>query len=595
MFDIAAGAAAGSPGNLTMIGDRLFFTADDGIHGRELWVSDGTVPGTRLVADILPGSQGSSPAELTVAHGRLYLHADGGAGAGIWASDGTAAGTRLVHETGPLPSWGGTLLDMGDGRLAFHQGPANAASALTFVDADGTVTGFADLGPGSGYIHYAATPEGIVAAVSRETGWTGSPDFPTIIHQSSFWVSDGTPEGTRPLGDVTQEGWRLSGITAVLDGTVVFSSSMDTYREEQDRATRVGVLDMATGETALVPSLSEQGFIERRGQLDQGLPGAAGDRLLLVGEDYWQGSQRILATDGTLEGSAELHRSEVWYQDVETAGDRAFFLTQASGADPGALWVTDGTPEGTRKVRDTAAGAIGGQLLGDLDGRMLGYEHDYPASTNRFYLTDGTADGTVPLAEFASGTGSSSWYAATPELLGVIAAPDDVRRGTEGNDTLLGGNDADRIHGLGGDDLILAGDGDDRLNGGAGADVIHGANGNDRLYGMSGQDVLVPGAGRDIVDGGTGDDLIVADRDGEIDQFFFVPGSGADVLTAFDPMLDVIILKGFDQPVGTAAWRAEHVTELGEAVHVDLGGGDSILVLDTMARDLRFTVIAPGL
>lgn len=593
LFDAAAGAMSSAPEDLTVVGDRLFFTADDGVHGRELWMSDGTAAGTRMVADLMPGMQGSSPSALTAAHGRVYLHADGGAEDGIWSSDGTAAGTRLFHEMAPLPPWsyGITLVGMNDGGLAFHEGTESWPSKLTFVDADGAATAFSDLVPGGGAVRYAATPQGIVASVTNVIDWTGSMEWPTAVRHSTFWVTDGTPDGTRYLGDLTMEGWDLERIVGVRNGHVVFSSDMDTYRVEQGAASRIGVLEEATGEVSFLPG---QELAHPIGWLDQGSSNGEGDRLLFVDESYWSGTQRLLASDATPEGTVELHQNGWMYQDIGIAGGRAFFLTDQSGANPAALWVTDGTPEGTRKVQDTAGGAFGDKLLGDLDGHMLGFDRDYVAKTDRFFLSDGTTDGTIVLAELPPGTGNDYWD-HTAKLLGVIAAPDGIRRGSEGADTLLGGDGADRIHGLGGNDRILAGAGDDRLNGGAGADVIDGAEGNDRLYGMSGRDVLAPGAGRDIVDGGAGDDVLLAERDGESDQFFFAPGCGADVLTAVDPLLDVIILKGFERDIGTAAWRAEHITELGDGVLVDLGGGDSILVLDAMAQDLRFTVIDPSL
>src|SRR5262245_58459971 len=49
-----------SPGNFYTAGSTLYFTADDGSSGVELWRTDGTGPSTRLVKDINPGG-GSEP------------------------------------------------------------------------------------------------------------------------------------------------------------------------------------------------------------------------------------------------------------------------------------------------------------------------------------------------------------------------------------------------------------------------------------------------------------------------------------------------------------------------------------------------------
>lgn len=90
---------SGAPNNFTQVGDTTFFTADDGIHGFELWKRDGT--GVSMVADINPtGSSGIR--YMTSFKGELYfILASGNAQLGLWKSDGTAAGTVFVTNTIP--------------------------------------------------------------------------------------------------------------------------------------------------------------------------------------------------------------------------------------------------------------------------------------------------------------------------------------------------------------------------------------------------------------------------------------------------------------------------------------------------------------
>jgi ELWxxDGT repeat protein len=86
---------------LTLFGGRLYFAAEGGSEGFELWSTDGTAEGTRLVRDIHPAGS-SSPEAFTVAGGRLYFSAyDPAHGIELWESDGTTAGTRLVHDLAP--------------------------------------------------------------------------------------------------------------------------------------------------------------------------------------------------------------------------------------------------------------------------------------------------------------------------------------------------------------------------------------------------------------------------------------------------------------------------------------------------------------
>lgn len=102
--DITPGSAATAfgGGNPLSLNGVMYFTASDGVNGEELWKSDGTAAGTVMVKDISPGSNGAGIGSIYVLNGQLLFTAnDGVNGEELWKSDGTAAGTQLVKDIVP--------------------------------------------------------------------------------------------------------------------------------------------------------------------------------------------------------------------------------------------------------------------------------------------------------------------------------------------------------------------------------------------------------------------------------------------------------------------------------------------------------------
>ena len=102
--DIRVGSTSGLPffNYMTNVNGTLFFVADNS-SGQELWKSDGTAAGTVLVRDINPGSGSSfgiaTSSNLTNVNGTLYFHAnDGTNGDELWKSEGFGSSAILVKD-----------------------------------------------------------------------------------------------------------------------------------------------------------------------------------------------------------------------------------------------------------------------------------------------------------------------------------------------------------------------------------------------------------------------------------------------------------------------------------------------------------------
>ncbi len=184
------------PRNLTVIGSTLYFSADNG-SGRGLWRTDGS--GTRLLR---AEGQYFDPRDFAVLGDKLYFSAYTAAnGRELWVSDGTSEGTRLLVDVQSGPNDG-----------VYYSSYNSLERNLTTV---GNKIFFAGTNGQSGVELWAASPSGEVSQV-MDIDTTGTGSYPNSIIDvngiAAFsaddgggrepWMSDGTESGTYLLKDI---------------------------------------------------------------------------------------------------------------------------------------------------------------------------------------------------------------------------------------------------------------------------------------------------------------------------------------------------------------------------------------------------------
>ena len=104
------------PAQFVLLGDIVVFGAEYNDSGVELWRTDGTDEGTYMIKDICLGVEDSRPTELRVIDGTLYFVANDCTNeTQVFTSDGTASGTKMLvniaHAWGADPS---NIIQFGD-------------------------------------------------------------------------------------------------------------------------------------------------------------------------------------------------------------------------------------------------------------------------------------------------------------------------------------------------------------------------------------------------------------------------------------------------------------------------------------------------
>ena len=102
-YGFTTNSASSFPRELTAFESNLIFVANDGVHGFELWKIDDEGNQHELIADLSEGNTSSSPEQLTVVGDRLYFTADTGSGRKLWSTSSGLETPVLVNGAGDDP------------------------------------------------------------------------------------------------------------------------------------------------------------------------------------------------------------------------------------------------------------------------------------------------------------------------------------------------------------------------------------------------------------------------------------------------------------------------------------------------------------
>jgi ELWxxDGT repeat protein len=370
---------------ITVIGARAFFAIDDGVHGDELWMSDGTTSGTVMVKDITQGGSGSFPGFLTDVDGTLFFQAgDGVNGRELWKSDGTAAGTMMVKNINPGAgdSFPFSLIAI-NGTLFFSAN--DGTNGLQLWKTDGTAAGTVMVktigsGPAGGSVQTLTNVNGTLFFLANDA-----------THGFELWKSDGTAAGTVMVKDINPGSGDSDpqGLTN-LNGTLFFmaddgTSGTELWKSDGTAAGTVMVRDISPGPLGSLPvemtNVNGTLFFQARENVD--------------GPELWK-------TDGTTGDT-------VMVKDIFPGPDASFpsdltnvngilFFSANDGVHGIELWKSDGTAAGTVMVRDINPGIGGSSPLAmtSVNGALEFYAFD--GIGIGLFRSDGTAAGTIELA-----------------------------------------------------------------------------------------------------------------------------------------------------------------------------------------------------
>ncbi|HSG41273.1 MAG TPA: ELWxxDGT repeat protein, partial [Thermoanaerobaculia bacterium] len=384
---------------LEKLGDRIVFWATDGLTGFKLWSTRGTTPSTSPVCASCSFTSGENP-QFVLKDGRILFRADDGRhGLEPWTSDGTESGTRLLKDFCPGSCTGSYGFAETGGKVFISSGEALWVT-------DGRPEGirrFAAVSP-----DFPSNLESKVATADNKVFYfVGSlPSKPREL-----WASDGTPAGTRQITS-TAIGTDSAEISQILhaNGRIYFTVCEGSFQKQVWTSRGTPESTLATQAPAAAACFEEEARLV-----------AAGGKVFLLSdpdrdaEQLWR-----LEDDGGATKLSDFQEFRAIGSVADYKGLLYFSVLEDGG---GSLWRSDGTPQGTVPAVHLASVQSGAQFLraaGDLLWFMI---DSHFSDETGIWRTDGTPAGTRSILSGASRF-DPEFLAIGPQTFFVASKPD---------------------------------------------------------------------------------------------------------------------------------------------------------------------------
>jgi len=370
--DLNQGVNSSQPNFVFFNSNTLIGVATDSLHGRELWISDGTEAGTVLVKDINNGSQGSSIILSFNFNGKYIFVADDGiSGEELWVTDGTSIGTIILKDIYP---------GIGSGIINFNK----------FWEKNGKFYFLANDG----------------------------------IHGNEIWYSDGTPSGTSLLLDINP-GISSSSITTSSSDSLLFEFQNELFFSANNgtHGNELWKTDGNSSGTSLVKDLNpgiDEAFTTGSFSFKM-VDNFDGQFYFMAQSNDSAGMDRValFASDGSSNGTSIIHRFYNSYplfigENCIKLNGLILFAPQVatSGLDI-EIWRSNGTTQGTYMItdinQDPALPSVSPVLFRDMPmiGNYASFLANDGVSGEEIWLTSGDSINTFRLYDINPGSGSS--------------------------------------------------------------------------------------------------------------------------------------------------------------------------------------------